>query len=194
MRHCRRVISFRLRLPWPRGTRLLCTAGYGPGAGSPYHSDERNAFYALDFDKPWRGDIMPTIPILAAADGDIVHIGADSSHSLGFHIILEHEREYRTLYAHLRDAPCVSGRVLQGQVIGYLGESGSAQGPHLHFQLLYRGQCTKRVPQSRLEPISGYRCLRAGRWYRSDNRMKGAKSCSISKGRRSVFRKRTIKR
>ena len=157
MRNRRATIRPHLRLPWPYGISLLCSAGYGPNAGSPYHNDEHNAFYALDFDKPWRGNIMLTIPILATADGNIAYIGMNPRRMLGLHVILDHGRGYQTLYAHLRSISLLSGRISQGQIIGYLGESGSAQGPHLHFQLLYRGQCVERVNQSCPEPISGFR-------------------------------------
>jgi murein DD-endopeptidase MepM/ murein hydrolase activator NlpD len=56
---------------------------------------------------------------------------------------VEHAGKYTTLYAHLSkySKRAKSGsRVKQGQVIGYVGKSGLASGPHLHYEFRVRGK------------------------------------------------------
>ncbi|TSC91105.1 MAG: peptidase family protein [Parcubacteria group bacterium Licking1014_17] len=138
----------RLKLPWLWGTDLLCTAGYGPDSGSPYHDDKHNAFYALDFDKPWRGNMMPVVPILAVEKGNIVTIETNPEHPFGCHVVINHGGGYKSLYAHLMGMPDIPDLVRQGQLLGYMGETGHAQGPHLHFQLFFRNLCREKIKRA----------------------------------------------
>lgn len=80
-------------------------------------------------------------PIKATGDGRIVHIGRKGGY--GNTIIVQHGQKYKTLYAHmsryangLRNGSTVS----QGQVIGYVGMTGLATGPHLHYEFLVNGR------------------------------------------------------
>jgi len=80
-------------------------------------------------------------PILAAGDGTVVRAGPFSS--FGNYVRIRHANGYETAYAHMsRFARGVhSGtRVRQGQVIGYVGTTGRSTGPHLHYEVLRRGQ------------------------------------------------------
>ncbi len=80
-------------------------------------------------------------PIMAAGDGVVVEAGRKGN--FGITVVLRHPNEYRTLYAHMsRIARGVTPgvRVKQGQVIGYVGSTGMSTGPHLHYEVLYRGK------------------------------------------------------
>lgn len=72
--------------------------------------------------------------VLAAGDGTIIARGANGSY--GNRIEIQHGDNITTLYAHLSRYGNfrVGDRVSQGQVIGYVGMTGSATGPHLHYE------------------------------------------------------------
>ena len=76
-------------------------------------------------------------PIRAAGDG-VVDFAARNS-GYGNYVRIRHNSEYRTAYAHLsRFASGIrpGARVRQGQTIGYVGSTGLATGPHLHYEVL----------------------------------------------------------
>lgn len=75
----------------------------------------------------------------AAGDGQVVE-AADRG-AYGLTVVIEHQGGLRTRYAHLANAAVsVGDRVLQGQEIGRVGQSGRATGPHLHFEVIRNGQ------------------------------------------------------
>ncbi|MBT8116369.1 MAG: M23 family metallopeptidase, partial [Gammaproteobacteria bacterium] len=79
-------------------------------------------------------------PIKSTGSGKIVHRGKKGGY--GKTIIIQHGTRYNTLYAHLsnyRKGLKVGSRVEQGQVIGYIGSSGLATGPHLHYEFRVNG-------------------------------------------------------
>jgi murein DD-endopeptidase MepM/ murein hydrolase activator NlpD len=79
-------------------------------------------------------------PVVAVADGRVSF--ASTNGSFGNLIVLQHGDRFETKYAHLNGfAKGVSQgtRVKQGQVIGYVGATGSATGPHLHYEFLVDG-------------------------------------------------------
>jgi murein DD-endopeptidase MepM/ murein hydrolase activator NlpD len=79
-------------------------------------------------------------PIRASGDGRIVHRGGRGGY--GKTIVIQHGQQYRTLYAHMNGYArntAVGSRVRQGQVIGYVGSTGMATGPHLHYEFLVNG-------------------------------------------------------
>ncbi len=79
-------------------------------------------------------------PILAAGDGRIKT--ASRSNSNGRYIVIQHGEQFVTKYLHLSKfgKNIRSGRkVRQGQVIGYVGSTGWATGPHLHYEFLVNG-------------------------------------------------------
>jgi murein DD-endopeptidase MepM/ murein hydrolase activator NlpD len=78
-------------------------------------------------------------PVRSAGSGKVVFVGEKGGY--GKTIEVTHDSSYKTLYAHLNGfARGVRGgqSVKQGQVIGYVGNTGMSTGPHLHFGL-YRG-------------------------------------------------------
>ena len=79
-------------------------------------------------------------PIKSTGDGKIVYAGRKGGY--GRVVIVQHGQRYRTLYAHLNGYAknARSGkRVKQGQTIGYVGSSGLATGPHLHYEFYLNG-------------------------------------------------------
>ncbi len=79
-------------------------------------------------------------PIKAAGDGVIEY--RDWMHGYGKTIMIDHGRGYETLYAHMvRFNPGLHDgeRVTKGQVIGYVGATGLATGPHLHYEVRIDG-------------------------------------------------------
>jgi len=81
-------------------------------------------------------DIAATLnsKIESAQEGFVVFCGLYGDY--GNTIIISHPNNYYTLYSHLKN-PTVNQRdyVSKGQVIGYVGESGKSNGPHLHFEI-----------------------------------------------------------
>jgi murein DD-endopeptidase MepM/ murein hydrolase activator NlpD len=84
-------------------------------------------------------------PIRATADGRITHTdeikSMQSNGGYGNALVIKHDAAYSTLYAHLsRFAPNirVGSFVEQGQIIGYVGKTGLATGPHLHYEFHVR--------------------------------------------------------
>jgi len=78
-------------------------------------------------------------PIRAAGNGRVAFRGWKSGY--GNVVILEHANKYSTLYGHLsRFAKAgVGARVDQGEVIGYVGRTGLATAPHLHYEFRLSG-------------------------------------------------------
>lgn len=79
-------------------------------------------------------------PIMATGDGRIVHLGRKGGY--GNTIVVKHGQKYQTLYAHLSryaNGLKVGSNVSQGQTIGYVGMTGLATGPHLHYEFLING-------------------------------------------------------
>ena len=80
-------------------------------------------------------------PIKATGDGRIVHVGRKGGY--GNTIIVQHGQKYKTLYAHMsRYANNLrqGSNVSQGQIIGYVGMTGLATAPHLHYEFLVNGR------------------------------------------------------
>jgi murein DD-endopeptidase MepM/ murein hydrolase activator NlpD len=78
--------------------------------------------------------------IYAAGDGVVTRAGRVSGY--GNYVEIEHNAQYATAYGHL--SAFARGlhegeRVRQGEVIGYVGMSGMATGPHLHYEVHYQG-------------------------------------------------------
>lgn len=95
-------------------------------------------------------------PIKAAGDGKIIHRGRKGGY--GNTIIVQHGGNITTLYAHMSKfgRARVGTRVRQGEVIGYVGATGLATGPHLHYEYRRNGvhlnPRTVKLPDA--EPIN----------------------------------------
>jgi murein DD-endopeptidase MepM/ murein hydrolase activator NlpD len=74
-------------------------------------------------------------PIVATADGQVVTVDYDQS-GFGNYIIIKHKHGFYTRYAHLSSFKVIKGqRVQQGEVIGYIGNTGLSTGPHIHYEV-----------------------------------------------------------
>ena len=98
-------------------------------------------------------------PVLSTADGIISTV--DRQRGYGKVVMIQHLNIYTTVYAHLsRFAKGVrrGRKVRQGQVIGYVGQTGLATGPHLHYEFRVRGKhkdpLSAAVPKV-LPPLKG---------------------------------------
>ena len=77
-------------------------------------------------------------PIVASKDGRTIMVGAYSGY--GNAVIIDHGGSVSTLYAHMSSFAVGKGQVVsQGQVIGYVGCTGSCTGDHLHFEVRVNG-------------------------------------------------------
>lgn len=75
-------------------------------------------------------------PIMATGNGTVVSIGRKGGY--GKTIVLKHREGYRTTYAHMskyKSSLKVGQKVRQSDIIGYVGSTGLATGPHLHYEL-----------------------------------------------------------
>ncbi|MEN6620428.1 MAG: peptidoglycan DD-metalloendopeptidase family protein [Smithella sp.] len=86
--------------------------------------------YGIDYAAP-----MGT-PVSAAGDGEVVFSGRNGQ--FGNLIVLQHLNGYKTYYGHLSKIASTvypGKRVEQGMIIGQVGSTGSATGPHLHYEM-----------------------------------------------------------
>jgi murein DD-endopeptidase MepM/ murein hydrolase activator NlpD len=108
----------------------------GVGHVSMYYGQNENPFTGqwyihkgIDISTYRTGD-----PIVATADGKIVYVGYDNS--FGNNIIIQHSHGFFTRYAHMQSFRVNKGqKVQQGQVIGYIGNTGLTTGPHCHYEV-----------------------------------------------------------
>ncbi|MDR3275678.1 MAG: M23 family metallopeptidase [Treponema sp.] len=74
-------------------------------------------------------------PILATADGQVVTVEWDID-GFGLYVIIKHKHGFYTRYAHMNSTSVrVGQRVQQGDVIGFIGNTGLTTGPHLHYEV-----------------------------------------------------------
>jgi murein DD-endopeptidase MepM/ murein hydrolase activator NlpD len=109
---------------WPLEGRVASSFGEredplnGEGAFHP----------GIDIDAPYG------TPVRAAGDGEVT--GASTGSGYGREVVLDHGHDIRTVYAHLSAVAVLPGQhVTRGQIIGYVGQSGRATGPHLHYEV-----------------------------------------------------------
>jgi murein DD-endopeptidase MepM/ murein hydrolase activator NlpD len=98
-------------------------------------------------------------PIKATASGQIAFKGRKGGY--GNVVVIQHGREYSTLYGHMSgfaQGLQVGSHIRQGQLIGYVGMSGLATGPHLHYEFLvngiHRDPLTVKLPKGNPVPYA----------------------------------------
>lgn len=93
-------------------------------------------------------------PIMSAGDGVIVKAGWNGAY--GNYVLVRHNGDYCTAYAHLSKILVKPGtKVRQRQVIGAVGTTGRSTGPHLHYEVIFKGrhvnpQSIKQLPATKL--------------------------------------------
>ncbi len=106
---------------------------------SPFSMNRMHPLFKVG--RPHRGiDYAAPVgtPVYAAGDGHIVQSGFSESN--GNFIVIEHSSVYTTKYLHLSKRIVAAGqRVKQHQIIGLVGQTGWATGPHLHYEFLVNG-------------------------------------------------------
>jgi len=109
---------------WPIEGRVASSFGERE---DPFNGE--GAFHSgIDIDAPYG------TPVRAAAEGDVA--SASMRAGYGREIVLDHGHDLQTVYGHLSAIAVLAGQhVTRGQVIGYVGQSGRATGPHLHYEV-----------------------------------------------------------
>jgi len=98
--------------------------------------------YGMDFTAPAGTDVFAT------GDGEVVAVLA-SQRGLGKHIIIDHGFGYSSVYAHLSNFNVRNGqKVHRGDVIGYVGNTGTSVANHLHYEVKLNG--------SNVDPVNYY--------------------------------------
>jgi len=97
-------------------------------------------------------------PVYAAGDGVVSR--SAYSRTNGNHVFIKHPNGIETKYLHFTSRTVKEGqRVKQGQTIGYVGSTGLATGPHLHYEFVVNGvhRNPRTVPLLKVEPLKGER-------------------------------------
>ncbi len=86
--------------------------------------------------------------IYATGDGKVIH-AEKSRRGYGYHIIIDHGYGYQTLYGHMQSFNVRRGqKVSRGEIIGYVGNTGTSVAPHLHYEVIRNGE--------KINPINFY--------------------------------------
>ena len=113
------------------------TSGFGTRA-DPFHGKARN-HSGVDLASP-KGT-----PIRATADAYVER--AEVAGGYGNLVQLNHGRGYQTRYAHMQKILVRAGQyVRRGTVIGLVGSTGRSTGPHLHYEVRYKGKAIDPTP------------------------------------------------
>ena len=95
-------------------------------------------------------------PVYAAGDGTVIR--SAYSNANGNHVFIKHEGGIETRYLHFTNRAVKEGqKVRQGQTIGYVGSTGLASGPHLHYEFLVNGEHRnpRTVALTKVESLNG---------------------------------------
>ncbi len=115
---------------WPLPASTYCTSRFGLRVHPIYHTERNHT--GLDI-------AAPSGSVINAAAGGTVTM-ADVNGGYGNCVMIDHGNGSVTLYGHMSSFAVSAGdSVSAGQTIGYVGESGLATGPHLHFEIIVGG-------------------------------------------------------
>lgn len=116
---------------WPTNSGYTLTSYFG-WRSYPFNPSAREFHAGLDIAGTGYGS-----PVYASNNGTIVKKQSDRW-NYGTHIIIDHNNGYWTTYGHMSGFAKglkIGDTVSRGQIIGYVGSSGAATGPHLHFEI-----------------------------------------------------------
>jgi murein DD-endopeptidase MepM/ murein hydrolase activator NlpD len=122
--------------------RLASTPSIMPAAGwisSVF--GHRNDPFTGAWTMHWGLDISTNIgnPIMATADGIVIKVETDKY--LGKNITISHGNGYTTVYGHMSNFAVRAGqKVKRRDIIGYIGQTGKAAGPHVHYEVFKDGK------------------------------------------------------
>jgi murein hydrolase activator len=121
--------GLRGRLPWPTEGRII--AAFGAQVHPRFGT--RTFRNGVDIEAKEGRDVA------AVYGGHVIYTGWFKGY--GNLIILDHDNEYYTLYAHMAEIGVREGDdVRQGQRLGTVGDTGSLEGPRLYFEVRYQGK------------------------------------------------------
>jgi murein DD-endopeptidase MepM/ murein hydrolase activator NlpD len=115
-------------------------------------------------------------PVIAAGDGKVISRGVNGGY--GNAVVVQHGGNVTTLYGHLSrfGKQRVGSRVKQGDVIGYVGKTGLATGPHLHYEYRIAGahKNPRTVPLPAADPVADeyrddFHAASAALWHQLDH-------------------------
>ncbi len=130
------------------GTRLAAGMYANPGSGSFVWPVPGYRYVSRWMSSGHKGtDICAAYgtPIIAADSGAVVTSHAWSGSRSGYdsygnYVVIDHGNGWSTLYAHMSSrAVSVGQTVSKGDIIGYVGQTGRATGPHCHFEMYHNG-------------------------------------------------------
>ncbi len=99
---------------------------------SSYWGDDRN-HKGMDIASAYGTEIY------AVQDGTVIKAEYDDGY--GYHLVIEHDGELKTLYAHANSLCVTKGqKVNKGDLIAYVGSTGMSTGNHLHFEVIRKGE------------------------------------------------------
>ncbi len=125
-----RTVSRKLDFRWPVDGKCI---GF-------FEEEERRRHQGIDISSP------SGTPIKAAAPGWVIYSG-NTIRGYGNLIILRHTEEMVTVYAHNQMNLVEEGvKVEKGQIIGKVGQTGRASGPHLHFEIRKNNKAIDPLP------------------------------------------------
>ena len=117
-------------VPDKRKYKLSSTFGY---RSDPF-SGRSTMHKGVDF------SMKPGNPIYATGDGVVESVGFEFF-GYGNSVLIDHGFGYKTRYAHLKSIGVVEGMLVKrGECIGQSGNTGKSSGPHLHYEVLYKGR------------------------------------------------------
>lgn len=115
--------------PDPSVYRLSSSFGYRRDPISGRTAMHRGVDFAM----------KPGNPVYATGDGVIESVKFEFF-GYGNQVVIDHGFGYKTRYAHLKAVGVVEGmKIKRGECIGQSGNSGKSSGPHLHYEVLYKG-------------------------------------------------------
>jgi len=92
-------------------------------------------------------------PILAAGSGTITYMAVHGGY--GNFVRIKHNQDYETQYGHaskFNKKFHVGSKIKQGEVVAFVGSTGRSTGPHLHFEILYKGDA---INPAKVKAVSG---------------------------------------
>ena len=125
----------------------------------------------------------PGNPVYASGDGVVSSVPLELF-NYGNSVVIDHGFGYKTRYAHLKTIFVAEGMKLKrGECIGESGNSGKSTGPHLHYEVMYKGRFVNPVNYFDLEmPVEEYASMVKNTAKESNNIMSGNFRRSFLKG------------